>query len=51
MVEFRDQIQYTRTDLPEMGAKIEQYKQRIAALTTLYARAACAPPDVSAGPR
>lgn len=34
--EFRDQIQYKRTDLPELWSKIEGYKLKISALTTLY---------------
>lgn len=34
-MEFRDQIQYKRTDLPELWAKIEQFKLKISALTTL----------------
>lgn len=33
--EFRDHIQYKRTDLPELWAKIEKYKVRITALETM----------------
>jgi hypothetical protein len=33
--EFRDQIQYKRTDLPDLWAKIEKYKLRIAAMESV----------------
>lgn len=34
--EFRDQIQYKRTELPEIWAKVQQYKDTIAVTGKLY---------------